>query len=177
MGGREHTPNDIYIQDETAWMVLTNREHFPIAVTILDAADVPLVQSWGLRWCASWHPKCQNYRVLAKDPAGGKERTVYLHRKLLCPLPGMETDHINHNTLDNRRKNLRAATRQENALNYRPGAYESLRRHKPPTTGLPKPPKCAKGRRQSWVLPPPDTGGEGEEEHCRAVGTPGPPRV
>ena len=40
-----------------------------------------------------------------------------MHRFLMNPLKGMVVDHINGITLDNRRKNLRVCTYQENAFN------------------------------------------------------------
>jgi hypothetical protein len=44
-----------------------------------------------------------------------------LHRLLLGRAPdGLWWDHKNHNTLDNRRKNLRAITPSANAQNRRP---------------------------------------------------------
>lgn len=41
-------------------------------------------------------------------------KSVFLHRFLLDLPVGVETDHANHNTLDNRRCNLRPATRSQN---------------------------------------------------------------
>lgn len=42
---------------------------------------------------------------------------VSMHLHLVKPPPGMETDHINRNKLDNRRKNLRIVTRAINQRN------------------------------------------------------------
>ncbi len=42
---------------------------------------------------------------------------VHLHRLIASPGPGMTVDHINCNTLDNRRANLRVCTVSENARN------------------------------------------------------------
>jgi hypothetical protein len=46
-----------------------------------------------------------------------KRYAVYLHRLLLEPPKGLEVDHINGNPLDNRRENLRLATRAQNNYN------------------------------------------------------------
>lgn len=46
-----------------------------------------------------------------------KSKTFLLHREILKTPKGYETDHINRNRLDNRRKNLRIATRQQNGCN------------------------------------------------------------
>lgn len=52
----------------------------------------------------------------------------YLHRLILCPAPGLVTDHINRNKLDNRRCNLRAGTRSDNQANQgKMGARSSSR--------------------------------------------------
>ena len=40
-----------------------------------------------------------------------------MHRLIMSPPEDKEIDHMNHNRLDNRKKNLRICTRQENARN------------------------------------------------------------
>lgn len=58
--------------------------------------------------------KCGLY-VDAKNRETGKR--IKLHRLIMnCP-KNMVVDHINHNTLDNRKCNLRICTTQENSLN------------------------------------------------------------
>lgn len=45
-----------------------------------------------------------------------KRKTIYLHR-LIMGQSSLEIDHINHDTLDNRRENLRFVTRSQNNIN------------------------------------------------------------
>ena len=55
-------------------------------------------------------------RTVRKNTIG---RTIYMHREILGtpPSPKHEADHRNGNTLDNRKENLRWATRVENMRN------------------------------------------------------------
>ena len=49
------------------------------------------------------------------------DRSIYMHRVLLDAPPGLEVDHANGDGLDNRRCNLRLATKRQNAQNRRSG--------------------------------------------------------
>lgn len=44
-------------------------------------------------------------------------RRIYMHREIMKTPKGKETDHLNGDGLDNRRKNLRVCTRSENGSN------------------------------------------------------------
>lgn len=50
----------------------------------------------------------------------GCRKTIFMHRIILGTPEGLETDHINGNTLDNRRSNLRAVTKELNQHNSKP---------------------------------------------------------
>lgn len=59
-------------------------------------------------------------RAYITDRSLNKRRSIKLHRLILDIVddgPQVEGDHINGDTLDNRRTNLRVATRQQNAQN------------------------------------------------------------
>lgn len=52
---------------------------------------------------------------------GGKNRTEHMHRVIIGKdCEGFDVDHINGDPLDNRRSNLRIATRSQNMANARP---------------------------------------------------------
>jgi hypothetical protein len=71
------------------------------------------------KWCVEGSKKGHVYAVRSVKCADGKRRNIRLHRVIL----GLELtdkrvgDHIDGNTMNNRRQNLRAATNQQNLRN------------------------------------------------------------
>jgi len=79
---------------------------------IVDDEDFPLLSEF--RWCyrAERDGKQGGYAV-RNAKIDGKNRLLYLHRQLMQPEKGKTVIFLNHDTLDCRRVNLRAATTQE----------------------------------------------------------------
>jgi len=95
-----------------------------IVKAIIDKTDLNKVQEFGGRWCAAVNKKRRLGRLV---PTGSfyvieswsGHKTVSLHRWLMdCP-DGLVVDHINHNTLDNTRANMRNVDKFVNAQNTR----------------------------------------------------------
>lgn len=63
-----------------------------------------------------WHLRHNGYaaRNKSRKVGGG---TIFMHRIVLGAPKGMESDHINGDKLDNRRKNLRICTSSQNKAN------------------------------------------------------------
>lgn len=59
-----------------------------------------------------------------------KGRYVYMHQEILKVPEGMVADHINHDGMDNRRANLRAATRAQNLRNRKKFAKSGTSKYK-----------------------------------------------
>ena len=72
----------------------------------------------GYKWFAVRYERGYYAQRASKD-SKGRQRNVRMHREILGEPKGKIIDHINHNGLDNRRVNLRVATRQQNAWNKR----------------------------------------------------------
>jgi HNH endonuclease/AP2 domain len=87
----------------------------PYLYAMVDDQDHALVSPY------TWRAERRGRRFYARaDLPDG--RVVYMHRLIMTPDPGKEIDHRNGNGLDNRRENLRQATRQQNNANSRPQA-------------------------------------------------------
>ena len=86
---------------------------------IVDDVDYSILNQF--KWQAGKHSKYSEIYAMRTDRTGIKQRTVRMHRQILKLKHGdkRQADHINHNTLDNRRNNLRVCTRAENAMNQK----------------------------------------------------------
>lgn len=90
--------------------------------TIVDDEDYERLNS--KKWCIS---ECAT-SMYAIGKRNGKK--VYMHREILGHIPPkMDVDHINGDSLDNRKFNLRIVTRSENARNKR-GNKQSTSQYK-----------------------------------------------
>jgi len=111
-------PNEIRVKGVVAEMDLYRR-NLPVHTTIFDAEDIPKVEGrkWGFVTRSDrrfWGP----YVHCQPGPQESRQ-SLYLHRLLTnCP-KGMWVDHINGDTLDNRKANLRVCTPAQNVWNNR----------------------------------------------------------
>lgn len=67
-----------------------------------------------------------NYYVVRGTKQDGKQKQIILHREVTGAVGGADVDHANHWGHDNRRENLRPATRSENMGNRRPQRNNKL---------------------------------------------------
>lgn len=80
---------------------------------VVDDADFEWLSGW------KWHTvrKGRTHRAARNIRVKGKAEIVYMHRMILNPPPGMESDHVNGDGFDNRRANLRVCTHTQNCQN------------------------------------------------------------
>lgn len=98
--------NEIQIIGNTAIMNIYNKNADKIAEVIIDADDVDKIRY--IKWKLSASGYIMNYSKY-------KGSTIHLSRVILDT--DQFVDHINHNTLDNRKENLRIITRSQNQMN------------------------------------------------------------
>lgn len=85
-------------------------------VALVDDGDYERVA--GLHWYAHYEPKTRTFRAVHHAPIReGRRHFVQMARYILNAPPGTLVDHISHDTLDNRRSNLRICTLTENNRN------------------------------------------------------------
>lgn len=86
----------------------------------VDDEDFEWLSQW--KWSASQQGKkgCvkPKFRAVRVEWLGeGRQRAVLMHRAIMAPNPGEVIDHLNGDTLDNRRINLRITSQKENSIN------------------------------------------------------------
>ena len=113
--------NEYIFHDDYIEIILTNRKKVFLSCFI-DKEDYVKVKDY--YWMPHYHAHVKNYYVYCvktiplKDRKDGKKQErIRLHRYIMdCPV-GKVIDHINHNTLDNRKSNLKICTNYENMQN------------------------------------------------------------
>ena len=94
----------ILIDENTIEMTLTQGKK-----TCVNVSDMVLFNE--IKWCAKKDPKNNKYYVYGKTPTvDGKRKNLKLHRIIMGIIdPNIGIDHIDGDTLNNRRSNLRVA--------------------------------------------------------------------
>lgn len=90
---------------------------------LVDDEDFEYLNQW------KWHYLKVGYaaRSVKKD---NKKTYIYMHREINETVVGRHTDHINNDKLDNRRHNLRSATKGQNMANVGKRAHGASSRYK-----------------------------------------------
>ena len=100
----------IFTEKEYAYILIKGQK------IIFDIEDIEKIKKY--KWHLHYNKKRNRYDVCSNTLGSHKDRKyIALSRFLMnCP-KNMQIDHINHNTLDNRKCNLRICTNFENQLN------------------------------------------------------------
>lgn len=107
--------NKIIINRDYSIIILNRRDGDNLEC-IIDTDDLDLIKSFGTTWYAGWNSKIKNFYVRTNiRTEDGKKTTLYLHRVIMNAQEGEYVDHINHNSLYNRKENLRLTTNKQNS--------------------------------------------------------------
>lgn len=105
--------NQVWIHGDIAFIDVRTPKH-QTAVCLIDVTDLPVVTDNPGRWVA----RENNGNIyVVRSRSGTKDKPTDFIHSLLMGAPGI--DHIDGDTLDNRRSNLRFATNAENSRNQR----------------------------------------------------------
>lgn len=106
--------NDIYIKNGVAYMDLYDKYCNVVATTKFDIEDIPKAKRYKWRYAHGY------------AHVGNKKITSLMFHRIIIDTDDF-VDHINHDTLDNRKANLRVATKSQNAMNMN---HRGVRREK-----------------------------------------------
>ena len=113
--------NKYKIVDDCVIMYVKKPKANEFMEVYLDLEDLDKLKELNLPWHASWYDNIQNYYITAtqryKENEKSFQKTLYLYQLVMNPSEGMKVDHVNHNTLDNRKINLRVISNEENIKN------------------------------------------------------------
>lgn len=113
--------NNYIIKDEYILIELNRRDGTKI-FTKVDLEDLEKIDAFNLSWHSVWNEHLKSYYVRATKYMGTfdgkpKYKMVYLHRVVMDASENEDIDHINHDTLDNRKSNLNKTPTHINLIN------------------------------------------------------------
>ena len=103
--------NEYFVRDEVVYIKIIKRNG-NVVYTKIDFCDLELINKFNFRIGVAYSNGTKSYYA-------GNKKYGYLHRILLNPKQNKVIDHINHDTLDNRRVNLRIVNKSENQFNQK----------------------------------------------------------
>lgn len=98
-------PNEIILHNDYAEVITYDKYSNPNYKFLIDLEDVPIVSQY--KWHASKSKKDSDLIYLTNNKIG------HYHRFIMDAKSGQTIDHINMNTFDNRKSNLRIASQTE----------------------------------------------------------------
>ena len=107
--------NKIIELDESSVGIVLDSKKYGEKICIIDREDLPRVKAVNKWYAIRFHSP--EFYVAANICKSG---SITLHRLILSFPEGLSVDHINGDTLDNRKINLRACTQMDNIKNQRP---------------------------------------------------------
>lgn len=101
--------NRYEIYNTYAELIMVRRRDNTVLKTIIDIDDIGRCKLY------NWYPhhdptKHDNLIYIRAGRGDGSGRIIRLHRYIMCAEDGEVIDHVNRNTLDNRKSNLRRCT-------------------------------------------------------------------
>jgi hypothetical protein len=110
--GVPHNPRRGWVQDGVGYIPLTRG-----LLAMVDANMVEQLSRWN--WTATTNRGGRSYAYRMRSRREPGPRKIPMHRVVAGTPAGMVTDHINGDSLDNRRANLRNCSAKENANGFR----------------------------------------------------------
>jgi hypothetical protein len=114
----QNGPNEYEVHGVVAHVFLKDRRGNRVGTVVIDSEDLPVLLSY------RWHlvpGRKESYTGYAARNSKTAPAVVYMHSEILKAhgfvLDGMTADHEDRNGLDNRKENLRVATRKQNTRN------------------------------------------------------------
>ena len=101
---------EVRIEGNIAYVTLTKGYE-----AVIDIADLDIVGNHN--WCVT--TGTQTMYAMRTDISGPRPKTVFMHRSIMNEPVGLDVDHVDCDGLNNKRENLRVATRTQNLQNQR----------------------------------------------------------
>jgi hypothetical protein len=110
-------PNEIVKHEDFIEIIITNYRGVPVDRTIVDSDVYPSIKKY--RWHRHYNVSTDSYYAVSSQRSKGIKSTLILSRVIMnCPENKM-IDHINHDTMDNRKNNLRVVGNNQNQQNLK----------------------------------------------------------
>lgn len=84
-------------------------------VALVDDDDYERLSQY--KWYARKSQSGKFYAARKSPSENGKQKHIWMHREIMNTPSGMETDHINGLSVDDRKENLRVCTSSQNKMN------------------------------------------------------------